>query len=282
MKITMTNFWTESKKALAWSGMAVTGFILASCATAPNVGAPESHSMEPLATPAVPAMGGAENVASAPVEARKRTGIATGWGREVGSPMTYTNFTRASSKPVHVSTIRYNDREGAKDMGVDLGTKSSTMQKTAGGNLEWGMESRWGGTDNYWWRGGRFVVGKKGREYQIKIRNLSNARVEAVLSVDGLDVIDGRPASTTKRGYIVNPKQTLVVKGFRTSHESVASFKFSSVGSSYANLRHSDTRNVGVVGLAVYYEKGALPGAEAARRGGARAFAKEPLIRARD
>ena len=212
----------------------------------------------------------------------ERTGIATGWGREVGSSMNYTDFVRNSATPANVSTIRYNDLEGARSMGVNLRHEGDEMQKTAGGLLEWGMTSGWGGLDNYWWRGGRFVVGKKGREYEIKIKNLSNARMEIVLSVDGLDVIDGKPASTKKRGYIINPRQTLVVKGFRTSHEAVATFKFSSVDGSYANLRHGETRNVGVVGMAVFYEKGATPGAEAVRRGAARAFAEAPLIRARD
>lgn len=271
-------FFSELQRAMSWLGLGMGALIVASCS------APTSGQFERSSPPAPAASGGglAESVANSPAESKKRTGIATGWGREVGSAMTYTNFVRATAKPAHLTSIRYNDKEGAKEMGVNLAHKSSPMQKAAGGVLEWGMESGWGGTDNYWWRGGRFVVGKKGREYQIKIKNLSNARVEAVLSVDGLDVIDGKPASTKKRGYIVNPKQTLVVKGFRTSHEAVASFKFSSVGSSYANLRHGETRNVGVVGLAVYHEKGAGPWAETIRRGGARAFAEEPLIRARD
>jgi hypothetical protein len=144
------------------------------------------------------------------------------------------------------------------------------------------MASGWGALDNYWWRGGRFVIGKKGREYELKVRNLSNVRLEAVMSVDGLDVIDGTSASTRKRGYIVNPGQTVVVKGFRTSNNAVASFKFSSVSSSYANLKHGDTRNVGVIGLALFSEKGSTPWADANQRGNARAFAESPNIRARD
>ena len=196
--------------------------------------------------------------------------------------MSYTDFVRATASPAYVSMIRYNDKEGAREMGVDLSYKTGGMQKTADGLIEWGVSSPWGGAENYWWRGGRFVVGKKGREYEIRIKNLGDTRMEAVLSVDGLDVVDGQAASTKKRGYIVNPRQTLVVKGFRTSHEAVASFKFSSVSSSYANLRHGETRNVGVIGLAVFHEKGAQPRAEMIRRAGARPFAEAPLIRARD
>jgi len=34
---------------------------------------------------------------------------------------------------------------------------------------------------------------------------------------------------------------------------------FSSVSDSYANLKHGDTRNVGVIGLAVFPERGVDP-----------------------
>ena len=37
-----------------------------------------------------------------------------------------------------------------------------------------------------------FVVGDEGRRYSIVVRNNSDYRLEVVLSVDGLDVIDGR------------------------------------------------------------------------------------------
>lgn len=217
-------------------------------------------------------------------QARKktRTGIATGFGAEVESAMTYADFTRSSGSPKHVTTIRYNDKAGAKSMGVDLRTKGSGMQKAAGGLIEWGMSSGWGSLSNYWWRGGRFVIGKKGRSYRLKVKNLSSARIEVVLSVDGLDVIDGQEGSVKKRGYIIEPHKTLVVKGFRTSEEAVASFRFSSVSGSYTNLRHGKTRNVGVIGLAFFTEKGREPWVEIDQRGAARPFAKAPNVRARN
>ena len=218
----------------------------------------------------------------APVPKKERTGIATGFGREVESALGYSDFTRTSGQPKYLTTIRYNDSEGAKAMGVDRSTKGKGLQKAAGGLIEWGMSGSWGTLGNYWWRGGRFVIGKKGREYQLKIKNISQARLEVVLSVDGLDVIDGEAASTKKRGYLINPGKTLVVKGFRTSHDAVASFKFSSVSRSYANLRHGSTRNIGVVGLALFTEKGREPWAESSHRGVARAFAEAPNVRARD
>lgn len=104
-----------------------------------------------------------------------------------------------------------------------------------------------------------FVIGREGTRYSIVVRNRSAVRLEVVLSVDGLDVIDGRPASFGKRGYIVNPHQRLVVDGFRQSANAVAAFRFSPVRESYANEKYHDTGNVGVIGIALFHERGSEP-----------------------
>ena len=104
--------------------------------------------------------------------------------------------------------------------------------------------------------GGRcFVMGRDGARYSIRIENSSGARFEAVTTVDGLDVIDGEPGSFEKRGYLVNPWSTLEIDGFRRSEDEVAAFRFGRVRDSYAAKRGSD-RNVGVIGVAVFQERG--------------------------
>jgi hypothetical protein len=101
-----------------------------------------------------------------------------------------------------------------------------------------------------------YVLGMAGTRYSIRVTNPTDRRVEAVVSVDGLDVIDGLDADFTgKRGYIVPPHDVLVVDGFRTSQSQVAAFRFSSVANSYAE-RKGKGRNVGVVGVAIFEEKG--------------------------
>src|SRR5437667_11949667 len=87
----------------------------------------------------------------------------------------------------------------------------------------------------------------------------SDLRLEIVLSVAGLDVIDGRPASFRKRGYILNPHQELVVEGFRQSTEAVAAFRFGPVRESYAAQNYHNIRNVGVIGIALFNEAGSDP-----------------------
>ena len=84
-------------------------------------------------------------------------------------------------------------------------------------------------------------------------------RLEVVLSVDGLDVIDGRTASFGKRGYVIEPHRQLVVEGFRQSTDAVAAFRFGPVRESYANQKYGDTRNVGVIGIAIFNERGTNP-----------------------
>jgi hypothetical protein len=77
-----------------------------------------------------------------------------------------------------------------------------------------------------------------------------------VLSVDGLDVMDGKNASFDKRGYILDPRADLEVDGFRQSTETVAAFRFGAVHNSYAEQKHGDSRNVGVIGVALFHEMG--------------------------
>jgi hypothetical protein len=207
----------------------------------------------------------------------ERSGLATGWGKEKTSVVTNHQFTRSSSKPAGTDVIYYNDKKGIESMAGSPGRRSP-MQSTAGGLVEWGVKSRGVFLNTYRSSGRRLVEGKPGASYMIVVRNRSKSILEIVASVDGLDVFDGKAASFAKRGYLVEPGETLEIDGFRTSWNRVAAFEFSSVGGSYANQRHGDTRNVGVLGLAVFTQKGVDPWTtvETRQRIGARAFAEAP------
>ncbi len=212
---------------------------------------------------------------------RSGPGLATGWGQEKSSPIYSQGFVRSSSRPAGVDAIYYNNPEGIKAM-TQAPERVSGMQEAAGGLVEWGMKGRVGLLPAYkeWGGGRRLVAGAAGSTYSIQIKNRSRSTLEVVASVDGLDVMDGTAASYQKRGYLIEPGQTLDIAGFRTSQRSVAAFKFSSVANSYANLRHGDTRNVGVIGLAVFTQKGVNPWtwmpAEVDRRITAQPFAVAP------
>lgn len=216
-----------------------------------------------------------------PKHRQERPGLATGWGDEKKSNLTNTYFARASSKPAGTGVIFYNDPAGIAAM-TNNKERVGAMQTAAGDMVEWCVKGGFGYLPSYkengWGR--RLVAGKKGSSYSIVVKNRCKSSLEIVASVDGLDVMDGKTASFSKRGYIVGPDETLEIEGFRTSYNKVAAFEFSSVSNSYANLRHGDTRNVGVIGLAVFTQKGVNPwtwtSGEVQRRDSANPFAAAP------
>ncbi|HVY49396.1 MAG TPA: hypothetical protein VHB21_26070, partial [Minicystis sp.] len=130
----------------------------------------------------------------------------------------------------------------------------------AGGAVTMGLRDEGGRfLSGYTAAGKSFIVGEAGQRYTIVLRNNTDLRFEVVMSVDGLDVMDGRSASFRKRGYIVDPRSELEVDGFRQSTDTVAAFRFGSVRNSYANQKHGDARNVGIIGVALFHEMGTNP-----------------------
>jgi hypothetical protein len=69
-------------------------------------------------------------------------------------------------------------------------------------------------------------VPKVGAEYEIRVWNHGPHRIAAIVSVDGLSVIDGQPASESRPSYIVSPYSTIRIKGWRRSLDTVAAFAF--------------------------------------------------------
>ena len=103
-----------------------------------------------------------------------------------------------------------------------------------------------------------YVQGSANERYVIRITNPTARRIEAVASVDGLDVIDGENGDLRKRGYVVPPYGETRIEGFRTSQADVATFRFSSVSGSYAGQK-GKARNVGVIAVALFEEQAADP-----------------------
>src|SRR5262249_20152806 len=103
-------------------------------------------------------------------------------------------------------------------------------------------------------RGSTWVLGELGARYTLRVLNHSAQRVEAVVSVDGRDVIDGRPGDLRgKRGYLVPAWGSVDIDGWRISQSQAAAFRFSSVAESYA-ARTGGGREVGVIGVALFPE----------------------------
>ena len=103
-----------------------------------------------------------------------------------------------------------------------------------------------------------WVEGVYGRRYSVQVHNHSAERVEAVVTVDGRDVISGDVGDfTAQRGYVIDPYGSVTVEGFRQSQAQVASFRFTRPGDSYS-ARRGTPGNLGVIGVAVFPEEAAL------------------------
>jgi len=109
-------------------------------------------------------------------------------------------------------------------------------------------------------------VPKLGVEYAIRVTNHGPRRVVAMISVDGLSVISGQPASENQAGYVVSPKGQIVIKGWRRDMTTVAAFSFLERDKSYAALM-GRPENVGVIGLVAIEEMPSRPVVAAERNG---------------
>jgi hypothetical protein len=245
----------------------------------------------PAAQPSAgaPSLAGAADSVAVPAPSptqmpTERPGLGTSWGEQVYSPATTQPFVRSAIDPWATVALHYNDREGVMAHAAYLGAATTPLEVYAGdGSIGISLVDEAGALLPGLTSAGRaLIAGDDGARYRIVIRNGSSARFEVVASVDGVDVIDGQPASVDRRGYVVAPYGTLVIDGFRTSNAQVAAFRFGRVAESYAAQTTGD-RNVGVVGVAIFAERGAVwSPAELQRRDSAdpfpagRAYASPP------
>jgi hypothetical protein len=224
----------------------------------------------PMADVAAAPAGGASRMAEAPAAvaprseayvppATMRPGLGTEWGETRVSRIHDVDFDRAdSSHPFAVATLHYNDARGVQalaayhggsvprfhDYPVGGGAVIVSVRDEADQPLEAVRLS-----DR------TYVIGEQGQRYEIVIENHSNHRVEAVATVDGLDVMNGRSGNVDNRGYVIEPYQTYRIDGFRQSQSRVAAFRFAKVADSYA-AQTGSSRNVGVIGVAFFDERG--------------------------
>lgn len=131
----------------------------------------------------------------------------------------------------------------------------STKHVSSNGEFSFQVESYGSPLPIYAYRGKSYIEGTYGSSYAIRVYNHTGKRVEAVVTVDGRDVISGQVGNyRSNRGYVIDAYDSVLIEGFRNSYSSVASFVFTDVGGSYA-ARMGDASNVGVIGVAVFKEK---------------------------
>ena len=71
--------------------------------------------------------------------------------------------------------------------------------------------------------------------------------------MDGLNVLNGRAASRQDAGYVLRPRGSLSIEGFRKDDNTVAAFTFGAPNDAYvAHSAHGSVQNAGIIGSVVY------------------------------
>ena len=215
--------------------------------------------------------------------ADSRPGLGTEWGETRTSRVHDVTFVRDSSRPFALAQLHYNDRRGA-DALANLGSRRDVTRglEAGGGAVTVSIRDASGSPLEAIHAGGKtIVIGTAGQRYSIVLQNHTSHRFEAVATVDGLDVINGKAGTFENRGYILMPFATLEIDGFRQSSNAVAAFRFGAVGDSYA-AQMGAARNVGVIGVAFFSERGDafVPENEARLRDTASPFPADPRFAA--
>jgi hypothetical protein len=116
-------------------------------------------------------------------------------------------------------------------------------------------------------------VPRVGAEYEVRVWNQGPRRITAIVSVDGLSVITGQPASETHPGYLVDAHDSILIPGWRRSQDTVAAFSFEDRDKSYAS-RIGRPENIGVIGLIAFEELVLRPRLDLEQKDGAATAAK--------
>jgi hypothetical protein len=218
-----------------------------------------SHLVAPGATDGLVPLGSQSVAASQPRRSEpippqiaEQEQLGTRWGEDIRSSVRFVRLVRFwPDRPEAQVTIRYDGRRSAamgpvstirslpvSDGTVDfsvLGARGTPLRltPTGGGDLR--------------------LEGRSGDLYRLAFSNRGRRTVEVVATVDGLDVLNGRPGTISNRGYVVRPGERLVIEGFRKSEDEVAAFRFSTPDDAYAaNTPQGDPRNIGVIGVALF------------------------------
>ena len=131
------------------------------------------------------------------------------------------------------------------------------------------------------WRPDRwYIEAHEGARYEVQVRNTSNQRVGFVISVDGVNAINGERSvlSSHEPMYVLDPYQSTTVRGWRRSLDQVAQFVFVDEEQSYASRTDQANGDMGWIRVAAFHERqgqwqdddGQIRGQDDARRAGPR------------
>lgn len=101
-----------------------------------------------------------------------------------------------------------------------------------------------------------YLEAERGKNYALRLSNKTGKRLGVVIAVDGRNIINGKRSNLrpTESMYVLNPYETVNLKGWRTNGKHVHRFVFSAAEDSYAETTFNDTSAMGVIALAVFHE----------------------------
>ncbi|MFM9922066.1 hypothetical protein VLK31_03680 [Variovorax sp. H27-G14] len=185
--------------------------------------------------------------------------LGTQWGEGLESKTRAVVTKRLSAQPDDVASLGYNEASAVR-RAVGANPERRLSMMLADGDVEWSVldeegralplqRARRGAGPDDMFR----LAGVEGARYTLRFRNLSERSYEVIATVDGLDVLNGKPGSLRSGGYVLRPLQALTIEGFRKSQNEVAAFRFAAPGRAYAaNSEAGDVRNIGVIGAALF------------------------------
>lgn len=244
------------------AGLIAGAALLVACSQIPQ--APRNESAALSATPSA--------AAAAPAPAQ----LGTQWGEGIESKTRTVDAKRLSAQPDEVALLGYNEASAVRRDAGSNPERRLNLQ-LAQGDVEWSVLDE-NGRPLPMQRARRSsdmfrLAGIEGARYTLRFRNLSDRSYEVIATVDGLDVLNGKPGSLRNGGYVLRPLQTLDIEGFRKSQSEVAAFRFAAPGRAYAaNTEAGDVRNIGVIGAALFE----LEQPEASRRPRRNAASMQP------
>ncbi len=96
----------------------------------------------------------------------------------------------------------------------------------------------------------------QGRDYSIRLRNTTDQRVGVLITVDGLNVVNGERSnqSSSEPMYVLDPWESATIKGWRSSQSTIQKFVFVDEQRSYANRTDQANGDMGWIRVTTFRE----------------------------
>ncbi len=103
----------------------------------------------------------------------------------------------------------------------------------------------------------RYFQAYAGRNYAVVLRNNTGSRVGVLISVDGLNVVNGERTNLrgTEPMYVLGPWETATIRGWRTSLDDIQKFVFVDEARSYASRTGQANGDMGWIRVLAFREQ---------------------------